>query len=60
MDTVVFRGGDALTVWLDGALTALGLGFAGLAAALVPTSLGWTALTTWLARTHHASREPTR
>ena len=56
LDTIVFRGGDALTAWLDSGLARLGLGFAGLAAALVAISLGWAGLTTWLGRAQERLR----
>ncbi len=50
MDTVVFRGGDSLTAWMSSGLAALGLGFSSIAAALVPLSLAWAALATWIGR----------
>jgi ATP:ADP antiporter, AAA family len=50
MDTVVFRGGDLLTVWLQTGLTGLGVGVAPLSLALVPLSAGWVVLASWLGR----------
>jgi AAA family ATP:ADP antiporter len=50
IDTVVVRGGDMLTAWANTGLTSLGLGFVSLAAALVPLSLGWAVLATWIGR----------
>jgi len=47
IDTVVFRGGDAMSGWLLTGLKVLGLGFAALTAAAVPVALAWLA-TSWL------------
>jgi AAA family ATP:ADP antiporter len=50
IDTVVVRGGDMLSAWLDTGLRSIGIGFVGMAAALVPLSLAWTALAVWIGR----------
>jgi len=47
IDTVVFRGGDAVSGWLFEGLRILGLGFAGIAFAGVPIALLWAG-TGWL------------
>ena len=41
IDTLVYRGGDALSAWAFAGLQALGLGLAGIAALAVPLALGW-------------------
>ncbi|WP_220809155.1 NTP/NDP exchange transporter [Noviherbaspirillum aridicola] len=50
IDTVVYRGGDAVSGWLSAALTALGLGFAGMGAAFAPAAVLWVGLSAWLSR----------
>jgi len=50
IDTVVFRGGDAVSGWTYAALKAMGLGLAGLAAAAIPAMLLWLALGVLLGR----------
>ncbi len=47
IDTVVFRGGDAISGWLFEGLGMLGLGFAGIAFAGVPIAMLW-ASTGWM------------
>jgi AAA family ATP:ADP antiporter len=47
IDTVVFRGGDAVSGWLYEGLRMIGLGFTGIAFAGVPIALSWAA-TGWL------------
>jgi AAA family ATP:ADP antiporter len=49
-DTFVYRGGDVLGAWSEGAIGALGLGLAGVAAVAVPLSAAWTVLGVWLGR----------
>src|SRR6185503_805097 len=44
LDTLVYRGSDALGAWVVSALGALGLGTAGIAAVGVPLSALWLAL----------------
>jgi ATP:ADP antiporter, AAA family len=41
IDTVVYRGGDALTAWVSTGLTSLGLGIVPVAAASVVLSGAW-------------------
>ena len=52
IDTVVFRGGDAASGWVYAALKGLGLGLAGLAAAVIPGAILWLLLGLWLGRQH--------
>jgi AAA family ATP:ADP antiporter len=47
MDTVVFRGGDWLSIWVH---SGLGLGLTGVATLLVPVSLAWAGLAVWIGR----------
>jgi AAA family ATP:ADP antiporter len=47
IDTVVFRGGDAVSGWLFDGLRMLGLGFAGIAFVGVPIAIVWAG-TGWL------------
>jgi AAA family ATP:ADP antiporter len=47
IDTVVFRGGDAVSSWLFEGLRLLGLGFAGIAFVGVPIALLWAG-TGWM------------
>jgi AAA family ATP:ADP antiporter len=47
IDTVVFRGGDAVSGWLFEGLRMLGLGFAGIAFVSVPVALLWAG-TGWM------------
>ena len=54
IDTVVYRGGDALSGWLYAGLSGLGLGLAGVAWLAVPLAGLWLALGVALAR-HRAS-----
>jgi len=51
IDTVVYRGGDALAGWLYTGLKTLGLGTAGIALVAVPLALTWAALGLWLGKT---------
>ena len=41
IDTVVYRGGDAVAGWLFAGLSAAGLGLRGIAVSAVPIALGW-------------------
>ena len=50
IETVVYRGGDAASGWISAGLGALGVGFAGLAAIVVPLCAAWALLSLWLAR----------
>lgn len=49
-DTVVYRGGDALSGWLFGALRGAGLGAGAIAWAALPVAGAWLALAFWLGR----------
>lgn len=50
IDTVVYRGGDALTGWAFTGLTAIGLGLGGIALVFAPLAAGWIAVGLWLGR----------
>ena len=50
IETVVYRGGDALAGWLSAGLAALGVGFAALTLAAMPLAALWAALGVWLGR----------
>ena len=50
LDTVVYRGGDALAGWLFAGLKSLGLGLAAIAWLAVPLALAWAAVALWLGR----------
>ncbi len=52
IDTVVYRGGDALTGWAFAGLVALGLGLGSIALVFAPLAAGWIALGLWLGRGH--------
>ena len=47
-DTVVYRGGDALSGWTFGLLKAAGWGAGAIAWAAVPVAAAWVALAAWL------------
>jgi len=49
IETVVYRGGDAVSGWISAGLGALGVGFAGLALLAVPLAAVWALLSRWLA-----------
>ncbi|MDB5878310.1 MAG: transporter [Variovorax sp.] len=50
IETVVYRGGDAVSGWISTGLAAVGIGFAGLAALAIPLAALWAVLSLWLAR----------
>ena len=50
IDTVVYRGGDALSGWAFSGLAALGLGLSGIALVGVPLAAAWVALAVYLGR----------
>jgi AAA family ATP:ADP antiporter len=50
IDTVVYRGGDALMGWLFAGLTALGLGLGGIALLSVPLAGVWAVVGGWIGR----------
>ena len=56
IDTVVFRGGDAVSGWLFEGLRILGLGFAGIAFVSVPIALLWAGTGWMLGRTQDEMR----
>lgn len=51
-DTVVYRGGDALSGWLFGLLRSAGLGAGAIAWAAVPVAAAWLAIAFWLGRSY--------
>jgi len=57
IDTLVYRGGDAIAGWLFTGLKGLGLGLAGIAWLAVPLSLAWAILAVWLGRRQAALSE---
>jgi AAA family ATP:ADP antiporter len=50
VDTLVYRGGDALSGWAYAVSAAAGAGLATIAALAVPLALAWCALAYWLGR----------
>lgn len=50
IDTVVYRGSDTVSAWLQGGLTALGLGMTGLSLAALPVAALWLAVALYLSR----------
>jgi len=57
IDTVVFRGGDAVSGWLFEGLRILGLGFSGIAFVGVPIALLWAGTGWMLGRTQEEMRK---
>jgi AAA family ATP:ADP antiporter len=53
-DTFVYRGGDVLGAWTEGALGRLGLALVGLASVAVPLAIAWAALGLWLGRSQES------
>lgn len=51
IETVVYRGGDAVSGWIFAAISAMGIGFTGVAIIFAPLTAIWIALATWLGRT---------
>jgi AAA family ATP:ADP antiporter len=51
-DTVVYRGGDALSGWLFNGLRSLGLAAGAIAWAAVPVAGAWLAVAWWLGRSY--------
>lgn len=51
IETVVYRGGDAVSGWIFAGISALGIGFTGVALLFVPITAIWAALAAWLGRT---------
>lgn len=56
IDTVVFRGGDAISGWLFEGLRLLGLGFSGIAFAAVPIAMVWAGTGWMLGRSQEEMR----
>jgi AAA family ATP:ADP antiporter len=56
IDTVVFRGGDAISGWLFEGLRMLGLGFTGVAFAAVPIAMLWAGTGWMLGRSQEEMR----
>ncbi len=56
IDTVVFRGGDALSGWLFEGLRMVGLGFSGVAFAAVPIAMVWAGTGWMLGRSQEEMR----
>lgn len=50
IDTVVYRGGDVVGGWMEGGLSALGLGVAGVLLTAMPMAGLWLAVSLYLAR----------
>jgi AAA family ATP:ADP antiporter len=50
IETVVYRGGDAASGWLAAWVSAIGIGFSGVALLWAPPVLAWLWLSAWLAR----------
>jgi AAA family ATP:ADP antiporter len=53
-DTFVYRGGDLLGAWTEGALGGLGLGLMGLVSAAIPLAIVWAGLGLWLGRSQES------
>jgi AAA family ATP:ADP antiporter len=56
IDTVVYRGGDAVSGWAYAGLTALGLGLTGIALVALPLAAVWIATALYLGRRQEALR----
>lgn len=50
IETVVYRGGDAVSGWMFTGLAAAGIGFAGVTAIFAPVTAFWVWLAIWLGR----------
>jgi AAA family ATP:ADP antiporter len=50
IDTVIYRGGDAVAGWIYAGLAAAGLGLSGIAWLSVPIALVWMVVGFWLGR----------
>ncbi len=57
IDTVVYRGGDAVSGWAFAGLAALGLGLTGIALVALPLAAAWIAIALFLGRRHERLRE---
>jgi AAA family ATP:ADP antiporter len=56
IDTVVYRGGDAVAGWLFAGLMALGLGLSGIALVAIPVAGIWAGTALWLGARHRRLR----
>lgn len=56
IDTVVYRGGDAVAGWIFAGLTAMGLGLGAIAGVAVPIAGLWLLVALWLGRRHSELR----
>jgi AAA family ATP:ADP antiporter len=56
IDTVVYRGADAVSGWAYAGLTALGMGISAIALLALPVSAVWTALAVHLGRREEEMR----
>ncbi len=54
LDTVVYRGGDAVSAWAYAGMRALGLGLGAIAVVTVPVAAAWGWLSYWLGRRQEA------
>lgn len=50
IETVVYRGGDAVSGWVFAGLSAIGIGFSGIAIIFVPVTAIWAGLAAWLGK----------
>ena len=50
IETLVYRGGDAMSGWLSVGLAAMGAGFGIVATLILPVAGGWAGLCLWLAK----------
>jgi ATP:ADP antiporter, AAA family len=58
IDTVVYRGGDAVSGWAFAALTRLGIGMTGVALVALPLAVAWIVTAIYLGRREEALRGP--
>ena len=54
IDTLVYRGGDALAGWFIAGLRGMGLALSGVAFTAVPLAMAWVAVAVWLGRRQQA------
>jgi AAA family ATP:ADP antiporter len=59
IDTVVYRGGDAVSGWAFAGLTALGVGMTGVAVVALPLTAAWIAVAVYLGRREERLRGDT-
>jgi len=58
IDTVVYRGGDAMSAWAFRALAGGGIGLGGVALAVTPLAVAWLSVARYLRRRHAALEAP--